>query len=574
VGRRALPRLFAVVLASAPFVMLPGIRDFANLPQTAWLEIGIGALLLLYAETGPHAHGVAPLDAPLLAIGGWSLLSGLWAHNRYEWCEDVLLLTTILGVYFLASRVLQRHGDRQWLIAALVVAGGLLSAIGLAQYLFGLDVIPQVSPPAATLASRNVAASVVVVLFPVAAAAVIMATQTAAAIVPTITGVLLLWFAFHGSVRSAWVAVAIELVALTAVALRSTRAHRDRRRWGLLVFGIAALVMTVSLGPRGFSSPAAKIGRVAAQTIEGSTGQAQSVDAPDKTRSVSLRLAVWRDSLRLCAAHPLVGVGLGNFKVQFPAASQRTLADVKGRPFWVDYAHDEYLQAAAEGGLVGVALLVWLLLRLAPRVSSALRDPRDPTTLAAAIGLLGLAADSAFSFPMHRAVTAAIGAAFLGVLSAPVSSTHSSPPRALGATFASDVLVAALVLVVAWSGLRIAADRHLRGMTLASEAGDWDGAASHGTAARRLNPFRSLAWFPWASAEMERGHYGQAIALLDTIVHDYPYHASAWGNLAIAHLRTGESDEARRCFERVLTLRPGDAVAREQLRRLVSDITR
>jgi O-antigen ligase len=64
------------------------------------------------------------------------------------------------------------------------------------------------------------------------------------------------------------------------------------------------------------------------------------------------RKTVASDSLRMLRDHPVTGVGLGNFETAYPHY-QSFPSDL-----WIDYAHNDYVQAAAETGLVGAALIV------------------------------------------------------------------------------------------------------------------------------------------------------------------------------------------------------------------------
>ncbi|MDD5129948.1 MAG: O-antigen ligase family protein [Candidatus Omnitrophica bacterium] len=63
--------------------------------------------------------------------------------------------------------------------------------------------------------------------------------------------------------------------------------------------------------------------------------------------SVVMRLSYWQESLNLIRAHPLVGVGPGNFNLQLSR-----------------YAHNSYLQILAEMGIFGLLSLIWIILRV------------------------------------------------------------------------------------------------------------------------------------------------------------------------------------------------------------------
>lgn len=70
------------------------------------------------------------------------------------------------------------------------------------------------------------------------------------------------------------------------------------------------------------------------------------------------RLAMSKDGIRMFAAKPVVGWGLGTFGTVYP----------QFRSFYtdrlVDYAHNDYVQLLAEAGMVGWALAVWFVVKL------------------------------------------------------------------------------------------------------------------------------------------------------------------------------------------------------------------
>jgi O-antigen ligase len=61
--------------------------------------------------------------------------------------------------------------------------------------------------------------------------------------------------------------------------------------------------------------------------------------------STVMRLNYWKDTLRIIKAHPLIGIGLGNFN----------LAESR-------FAHNSYLQIWAEMGILGIISIVWLII--------------------------------------------------------------------------------------------------------------------------------------------------------------------------------------------------------------------
>ncbi len=68
------------------------------------------------------------------------------------------------------------------------------------------------------------------------------------------------------------------------------------------------------------------------------------------------RKMIWQAAWKMCMANPLVGLGLGTFMFNFEKFV------VKGYPYSIPYAHNCYLQMAAETGIIGLASFLSILI--------------------------------------------------------------------------------------------------------------------------------------------------------------------------------------------------------------------
>jgi O-antigen ligase len=95
------------------------------------------------------------------------------------------------------------------------------------------------------------------------------------------------------------------------------------------------------------------------------------------------RVKIWRDSLSMIRAYKWTGCGLGAFEYGFYRFNSRLPMDT------VDFAHNDYLQIAAELGLVGAALASALAVWIVYGVLSVVLYRRADPGWELAVGLLG-----------------------------------------------------------------------------------------------------------------------------------------------------------------------------------------
>jgi O-antigen ligase len=118
------------------------------------------------------------------------------------------------------------------------------------------------------------------------------------------------------------------------------------------------------------------------------------------------RWLIHRDSMHMFAAHPFFGSGFGTFATAFPR--YRVFYD----GFFINHAHDDYLELLLDTGLAGFAIGMWFIVVLYREGLRNLRPARlSPSALmgaAALAGCTGLLAHSFTDFNLHIPANAAL----------------------------------------------------------------------------------------------------------------------------------------------------------------------
>jgi O-antigen ligase len=100
--------------------------------------------------------------------------------------------------------------------------------------------------------------------------------------------------------------------------------------------------------------------------------------------STSARLLLWKSAAEIAKDHPLSGTGWGSFAAQYPAyrdPRENTTAGI--------YAHNDYVQLAAEGGIPALVLMLGILVGLLLQLKRSLACKENPHALEATGLLLG-----------------------------------------------------------------------------------------------------------------------------------------------------------------------------------------
>ncbi len=557
----------ALLLALAPLVFLPGGYDAWNLPQTALVEIGALVLFLLWlVRTHSDVHWQLPrfpFGCPLACFLVWAALSLLWASNRYEGAVVLLHWTACALVLVLVAELAQDSQAVRLPLLCLLGAGTLVSLLGIAQRLWSVDWVPQAFPPAATFGNKNMAAQFVLMTIPLAIGFALESRRAALAALSALCAALMGGYLLYTLTRSAWLALALEVIFIAAWIRRGRASGRTRRSTVVaLLVGAAGLIAIVLLGPGFVRSAYETLAAPWHARVEPATPSA--APPPAAVASVQGRLAIWRNTLAMVRDNPVLGVGLGNHSVRYPAYARAAVVD----PLWgtrsqLDYAHNEYLQAWAELGIVGLALLLWLGTAIAALLRGAYQDvptlSASHLSMAAAAGLLGIAVDAAFSFPFRRAVPPLVAAVYLGLLASRARHRTVTTPawaKWLAAAAAGAALVATARLQMRW----IRADWHVQRAHEAEARRDWPTALAQAEAARGHNVHPKEARFAAGMAYLALGDPRRAASAFEEILASYPHDLVTLVNLSLAFTGSGDLPKALESVRGAIALKPDEPV--------------
>jgi len=161
---------------------------------------------------------------------------------------------------------------------------------------------------------------------------------------------------------------------------------RRMARWAVAALAAGALLLV--LGGAGLlPQPIAR--RIASITRSVSIFDAGSVQVTDENFAVVERMAQIQAGWRMFAAHPLVGVGPGNYNAAYP--------DFAVVPWYASrgHAHNYYLHMAAEAGVAGALAYLALLAGVSYQGLAALRRANGTFRRSIVVGCCGIIAATA-----------------------------------------------------------------------------------------------------------------------------------------------------------------------------------
>jgi O-antigen ligase len=380
-----------------------------------WLLIMVGLLGLLFVlQLVPLPPDIwTALPGRSQFITGFSLLGMRlpWLPISQAPYDTLAAATTLLPpLAVLVAMLRLRSWSAGWMFGAIVVGAAISIAIGVLQISGGSNSWyfyqrTNVGVAVGTFANGNHFATLMLVSLPVLAALVLGRWRSQSktperavtlALAATSAAVVAIGFFINGS-------AAMLLIGPPVVAATVLLAIRPSLRQVRLGFAVIGLLLAIGAGTIIF------VGR----------------DLPGwgTEASIETRSEFWSKSLRAVEDQFPTGSGFGTFQQIYRRYEDPGSVD----RFYVNHAHNDFLEIAVEGGIAAIALLLVFLFWWIGRARAAWFLPNATIAQrAASIASAGIILHSAFDYPLRTAAIGAVMAACLALLAGAVGTVRSS----------------------------------------------------------------------------------------------------------------------------------------------------
>jgi O-antigen ligase len=352
------------------------------------LVLHVAAVLAaLFAWRGLRQLETTRADWLLLGYLGLSVLSALFATNRWLAFRALALSVSSVLIYWAART------HRRALIGGLALAVVVAAVSSLLQT-YGLDIelFSENRAPGGTLGNRNFIAHVAAFGLPLLLFLAVTAQRRRTLVWNAIGAALVTASLVITRSRAAWLAFAAMLVVLLFAILAAAPLRRDGRTWRRLAFTLlvaviatgAVLVLPNALHWRSKNPYLETMHNVA--DYQGGSGRG--------------RLIQYERTLALAIRHPLLGVGPGNWPVEYPArvpGDDPSMNDAEPGMTMNPWPSSDWVTFVAERGLTAAILLGLFFLGMTRKTFAALFSAPTADDALAAAALLGVIAGAIVS---------------------------------------------------------------------------------------------------------------------------------------------------------------------------------
>jgi O-antigen ligase len=327
-----------------------------------------------------------------LAVVQWSTGASAYRHATYT---HILLYAAYGMIAFVVTQSLCRSAQFEDLAKVVTVYGAIVAGLAVLQGIAPNGKLLWIWPSAqggwiyGSYVNHNHYAGLMELLtpFPIVLAVSRFADGNRRFVLAGIAAVMGGSIFLSGS-RGGMLAFCAEMIVLAVLLLRS---RQGNWRTALMLGSVLVLVIgfLVWLGGNELTHRLVSIHTEAREEVTG-----------------GMRVSIDRDGLRMFLKRPILGWGLGTFPTVYPQFRSFYTT------FFVNQAHDDYLQLLVETGLAGFLIAAWFLVQLVRQSVSKLKNwpetANGSLTAAALLACVGILVHSALDFNLQIPANAAI----------------------------------------------------------------------------------------------------------------------------------------------------------------------
>ncbi|MCX6099498.1 MAG: Wzy polymerase domain-containing protein, partial [Candidatus Bipolaricaulota bacterium] len=462
----------AFTLFALPLFILPNATEYGY-TKTILAIVLTSILGILWGidawRKGTWAVRIPWITWPFLAFVAASLFSLLGATNGRFVVQSLVLLVVFFFLLVLISSAAREKRDVTLLLGSFLVSVSLVSLYGLLQYagvLAGPGAGKGLAEVISTLGNKEYIAGLLAYILLPAVILIFRLRSTlvrlaALALIAFNFGALML---FDQAGANVALIAAFLAVVIGWLIFRPVEPLRRARAWILaliLVVGLAYLV----------EAPSGPLNSVVGLSADGTSW----IGTVWRQNSGATRTWDWWIGLEMWKESPWVGVGLGNYKLEFLPYKAQFLQTPRGAnyDFYIPraaQAHNEYVQVLAEVGVFGLAAVAAFLIFLASSLLSRLRRNADEgdrlDLILCSAGLVAVVVHALVSFPAHLPTSSLAAILFCGLALSPAYGDRATASfRVRG----WKLRAAVVVMAVAGTAISVVAVRDLASNALMKE---------------------------------------------------------------------------------------------------------
>lgn len=384
--------------------------DYFRANQQAWLKLlvlfGIGLYALKYLNKKEFTWKKNQLNLPIFIFILTMSFSLLKSYSLSISICDYLIFLAYFFLYFLIINNVINENHFYAFIRLFFITSFLIALYTILHYYGFIPYLKEYGPVISTIGQKNWISNYLALIFPLIFCYFLLEEIRKNKNIYYLLLSIIYAALMICQSRGIWISIVITiLIGIPFVyKFKLFKIFQDNQKWLIILFITFSIITLIYSTDNPLNRSPITVTQRALSTFD------------QKDPSINTRILIWKNTLEMIKNNPWLGSGIGSFKLNYLNYQAGFL---RNNPDYLKYwahageAHNEYLQMAAELGIVGLGIFLSILFIFYSLIMKYLKEANDNRNKIIIFGLfMGITCfliHSLFTFPLH---VPALGSAF------------------------------------------------------------------------------------------------------------------------------------------------------------------
>jgi len=324
--------------------------------------------------------------------------------------RDYIIFLSYFFIYFLILDNTRNRKEFDSFIILFFITSFLVSIYTLFHYYGVISYLKEFGPVISTIGQKNWISNYLALIFPIMFSYFLLEKAKRINIIYFIILSIIYAALMICQSRGIWISISLTSIFAIYIILKFklVKTFKENKKWLILLILTFTIITIIYSTDNPLNKSAITVKERAMSTFD------------EKDPSINTRLLIWGTTLDMIKDGPILGSGIGTFKINYLNYQAEFLQD---NPDYIKYwghareVHNEYLQMWAELGIIGLGIFLSILFIFYNIIRKYLKKENNKKKKIIVFGLLlGIICfliHSLFTFPLH---VPALGSAFFVIL--------------------------------------------------------------------------------------------------------------------------------------------------------------
>ena len=403
-------KLFIIFTPLAVYKYVDYFRD----NQEAWLKLFVIIAMLLwvlkYFNEEKSIWIKIPLNLPIFFYILIMSISLFESKFLIVSLRDYIIFLSYFLIYFIIINNVENEKQFFSFITLLFITSFIISIYTIIQY-YGLDpYLRELGALTSTIGQKNWISNYLALIFPIIFSFFLLEEIKKNKILLFLLLSIIYTTIIICQSRGIWISISLTLIFAIYIITKFNllKIFQENKKWLIILLSVFLIITIIYSTDNPLNKSLLTLPQRALSTFD------------EKDPSINTRFLIWKNTLQMIKDKPLLGSGIGTFKMNYLDYQAEFFRD---NPDSIKYytfpreAHNEYLQIGTELGLLGMGLFMAIIFIFYSTVLNFLKKEQNSKNRLVCWGLMmGISCfliHSLFTFPLH---VPALGSAFFTII--------------------------------------------------------------------------------------------------------------------------------------------------------------